>query len=104
MEKCKCSVLGFFDFLSKKWVLLIIKGIGEGAVTFTDIKKYLGGINAKIISERLTELEEGEFIRREIISTKPIKIRYTLTEKGISLSKEIENIDKWMQKWGEHIS
>ncbi|MDD5213485.1 MAG: helix-turn-helix domain-containing protein [Candidatus Gracilibacteria bacterium] len=99
MLKCQCKVLGFFDFLSKKWVLLIIKGIGEGASTFTDVKKYLGGVNAKIISERLTELENENFIKREITSTKPIKIRYTLTEKGISLSKEIENIDKWVQKW-----
>ncbi len=99
MLKCQCKVLWFFDFLSKKWVLLIIKWVWEWASTFTDIKKYLWWVNAKIISERLTELELQNFIKREITSTKPIKIRYTLTEKGISLSKEIENIDKWVKKW-----
>lgn len=99
MQKCRCSILWFFDFLSKKWVLLIIKWIWEWAWTFTDIKKFLGWINAKIISERLTELEEKAYIKREIISSKPIKIKYSLTEKWLSLSKEIENIENWVKKW-----
>lgn len=99
MEKCTCKILWFFDFLSKKWVLLILKWLSEWATTFTDIKKYLWWINSKIISERLTELEEKKFIKREIISEKPIKIRYSLSEKWLSLSKELEIINDWVGKW-----
>jgi len=99
MEKCQCKILWFFDFLSKKWVLLILKWISEWANTFTDIKKYLWWVNAKIISERLTELQEKWFIKREIISEKPIKIRYSLSEKWLSLSKELEIINTWVNKW-----
>ena len=99
MEKCKCKILGFFDFLSKKWVLLILKWLSEWAITFTDIKKYLWWINSKIISERLSELEEKNFIKREVISEKPIKIRYSLSEKWLSLSKELEIINDWVGKW-----
>ena len=61
--------------------MVILKTMHDGCDTFTSIKQEIGGINQKILSARLSELEAVGFIAREVIQEKPIKIRYTLTKK-----------------------
>lgn len=99
MAKCECKILWLFDFISKKWVLLILKALWEWMSSFTEIKTYLWWVNSKILSQRLTELEEAKFIKRNVINEKPIKIRYELTEKWADLWNELVNFEKWIKKW-----
>ena len=42
----------------------------------------------------LTELEKEELIKREITTTKPIKVHYTLTEKGRKIAKLLTQINQ----------
>jgi DNA-binding HxlR family transcriptional regulator len=46
------------SFISKKWVLLILKSIHEGCVSYTDIEKSLPQINPRILCNRLIELQD----------------------------------------------
>lgn len=43
------------------------------------------GINAKILSARLREMERNGLIKREIFKEVPVRVEYTLTEKGWAL-------------------
>lgn len=94
-----CTVLNIFSFLSKRWTLLIIKGLSEGATTFSDILRYLPGISSRILTERFRELEAEGFVKREVISESPIKIRYGLTEKGRSFEGCLGALAEWQKEW-----
>lgn len=76
-----CPIQSVFNFLSKRWMLLVLKSIHEERETFGDIKRSLGSISSKILSERLSELEQEGYILRSVIDGKPVKIRYSITEK-----------------------
>ena len=80
-----CPMSKLFETIGKKWVIFIVKTIGEWESTFTWIKEKLGDLNSKILTDRLDELENKWYILRDIVSTKPIKIRYTLTKFGEEL-------------------
>lgn len=84
-----CPISQLFETIGKKWVIFIIKTIGEGESTFTSIKESLGDLNSKILTDRLDELETKWYILRDIVSTKPIKIRYSLTQFGKELLSHI---------------
>lgn len=66
---------------------------------FSDIKKRLPDINARILSERLSELEEKDLITRKIVESKPITIEYEITEKGMDLKKVFDAFCSWAKKW-----
>lgn len=91
----KCPVLNVFWFLSKRWMLLILKTIGEWKETFWDIKRSLYWISSRILSERLQELQNEGYIDRTIINEKPVKIRYSLTKKWESLWVCLGYIEEW---------
>lgn len=78
---------------------MILKSIDEWANSFSQIKKEIWNVNSKIISQRLDEMQEEKFIKREIVSEKPIKIRYSLTDKWQSFINEIACLKKWAKKW-----
>lgn len=79
-----------FELLGKKWVIFVIKALDEGVDTFSAIREKVGSPSAKIISQRLDELMEGQLVERKIISEKPIQIRYLLTSKGRAVAEVID--------------
>jgi DNA-binding HxlR family transcriptional regulator len=79
--------------------MLVLHTICEGTTTFNAIKKHLGTISSRTLSERLKELEESKMLERKIVSEKPLKIEYRLTQKTISLKPYLENIGEWAKKW-----
>jgi len=79
--------------------MLVLHSICEGTNTFNAIKKYLGTISSRTLSERLKELESYEMVERKIVSEKPLKIEYHLTEKAISFKPYLEKISDWAKKW-----
>jgi DNA-binding HxlR family transcriptional regulator len=49
---------------------------------FEDLRRYLNGISARVLSIKLKELEYNGMVKREILDTRPPRVRYGLTERG----------------------
>ncbi len=98
MRQQSCPVLATFNFLSKRWSLLILKSLSEGVETFGDLKRALSGISPKILSERLSELVSEGYVERVVIDGKPVKIRYALTKKGTSFKECLKSMEAWAQE------
>jgi DNA-binding HxlR family transcriptional regulator len=79
--------------------MLILRTICEGTNTFNAIKKNLATISSRTLSERLKEMEDFGMIKREIVSEKPLKIEYNLTDKARSLKPHLEKIGDWAIQW-----
>ncbi len=72
----------------------------EKKMRFSDLKEALPEINSRMLSERLSELEEEGLIVRNVQQTKPIVIEYEVTEKGMDLKKVFSELCSWCKKWG----
>ncbi|MFB6291775.1 MAG: winged helix-turn-helix transcriptional regulator [Candidatus Nanohaloarchaea archaeon] len=93
-----CPITATAKLIGKKWHPVIIhRLIVNGALGFNDLKEEVDGISSKVLSESLDDLQEKNLVEREIVSEKPVRVRYTLTEKGESL----ESVVKEMKKWGD---
>ena len=97
-EKNICPFLKIMSFLSKKWILLIIKSISEWCKSYSEIEKNLTHVNPRILSSRLKDLQEKWFIEKKTLSKTPMKFIYCLTDKWLSLSKHIEELSNWAKK------
>ncbi|WP_132058669.1 winged helix-turn-helix transcriptional regulator [Halorussus amylolyticus] len=97
-----CPVTTTASLISKKWHPVIIHRLIEhGPSGFNDLKEAVDGISSKVLSDSLSDLEEKRLVNREIVSEKPVRVEYSLTEHGQSLQPVIFA----MRDWGmEHLS
>jgi DNA-binding HxlR family transcriptional regulator len=87
--------------LSHKWSLHIVRAISDnGTLRYCNLQEVLPDINSRMLSERLSELEEEGIIERNVKKTKPICIEYRVTEKGKDLRKVFDAFCQWSKKWG----
>jgi DNA-binding HxlR family transcriptional regulator len=84
-----------------KWTLLILRKIfaREGNVRYNELLKSIKGINPKILSKRLKQLEDFGIIKREVFLEVPVKVEYSFTESGEDLTELFAAIDGWSSRW-----
>jgi DNA-binding HxlR family transcriptional regulator len=49
---------------------------------FEELRRNLHGISPRVLSLKLKELEQNGMLRREILDSRPPRVRYSLTERG----------------------
>lgn len=93
-----CPLTATASVVSKKWHPVIIhRLLIDGGMGFNQLKKEVGGISSKVLSESLEDLEEKQIVNREVVSEKPFRVKYELTERG----QKLESAIKEMIQWGE---
>jgi len=97
-----CPVTTTASLICKKWHPVIVHRLLEhGPSGFNELKDDVDGISSKVLSSSLDDLEEKQLVDREIISEKPIRVQYSLTDHGRSL----EPVIFAMRDWGlEHLT
>lgn len=90
------AVQDSMDVLNGKWKISIISSICYyNKRRFSDILNDVTGISNKMLSKELKELEINKLIKRTVLDTQPITVRYELTEHGNSLKTIINNLRDW---------
>lgn len=64
-------------------------------VRFNAMRRYLGRISDKTLSQNLKELEVDGLIDRKEYPQIPPKVEYSLTERGASLMKVLDQLCIW---------
>ena len=64
-------------------------------VRFNQLRRYLKNISDKTLSTNLKELEADNLILRTEYPQVPPKVEYTLTERGKSLMKVLDQLCVW---------
>lgn len=91
-----CPLQGVIDIISKKWSLLVINEIGNhGSIRFNELRRELGGITAKSLTNTLHELHSNKLIRRKDFDEKLPRIEYRLTDEGTKLYHLITPLLHW---------
>lgn len=87
------------QIVSKRWAGLIVFQLLKGPQRFSEIEAALPSISGRLLSERLKDLEQEGIVKREVFPETPVRIEYSLTEKGLALQPVITEITKWSQAW-----
>ena len=87
------------SLINGKYKMTILYTLMEfGAVSFNEMKKYIGSISYKTLSTTRKELEADQLVNRKEYPQIPPKVEYSLTERGKSLIPILDN----MCEWGEN--
>ena len=89
------------DTLGRKWHLRIVYQLLEnGPMGFSALKSEVVGVSSKMLSESLTRLEDDGLVDREIVSDQPVRVEYSLTERGRALEPVVSAVVEWGAEYG----
>jgi DNA-binding HxlR family transcriptional regulator len=101
-QRAECAATAALNVLGQKWVLRIIRALGERTQRFCELQDALGGANSATLSQRLKLLEDEGLLERRAISSVPPWVEYSLSAKGNDLRAAISGIDRWAERWAAH--
>jgi DNA-binding HxlR family transcriptional regulator len=100
VESCICPKFeAAIEILAKKWTGLILRVLMEEKRRFRDIREQIPQMSERMLAERLKDLEASGLINRQVYPETPVRIEYTLTDKGKALQPVLDSIEKWAHEW-----
>jgi DNA-binding HxlR family transcriptional regulator len=90
-----CSMRAVLDRIGDKWTVLVVGLLEDGPVRFNRIKAALPGISQKVLTSTLRSLERDGLVLREATLEVPVKVEYSLTPLGRSLSTPLAALRDW---------
>ncbi|TMI24908.1 helix-turn-helix transcriptional regulator [Candidatus Bathyarchaeota archaeon] len=71
-----------------KWSIEILAILYHiGAVGFEELRRRLGAISPRVLSTKLKVMELQGLVERSVRTSRPIGVRYSLTEEGLTVAK-----------------
>lgn len=93
-----CPVETTLLLIGDKWKVLILRDLMDGTRRFGELKKSIGSISQKVLTDQLRQMENDGLLIRTVFAEVPPRVEYTLTALGRSLKPILDSL--W--NWGEH--
>src|SRR5215207_8383265 len=87
------------ELIGRRWTGAILRAMLSGEARFNDIASVVPGLSDRLLSERLKELEAEGIVRRTVVASTPVRVDYSLTEKGQALNEVIMSVSNWAEQW-----
>ncbi len=87
------------ELIGKRWTGAIVSALTEGPLRFGELAKAVPGLSDRLLSQRLRELEDAGVVLRDVEPGAPVKVSYSLTEKGADLRPAISELRSWARRW-----
>lgn len=98
-----CPVAPTIELLSGRWTSRIVFELEKHkSVRFGVLKRNLNGITNTVLSSSLKELEKEQIIVRKQYDEMPVRVEYSLTEKGRDMLPIYYEMALWGAKYYGH--
>jgi DNA-binding HxlR family transcriptional regulator len=87
-----CPLTECMSLLGGAWTPNVIWYLSDGQRRFSELRRDIPKVSAKVLSARLRELEDKGVITRRVMPTSPPSVEYSLTELGRELIPAINAI------------
>lgn len=93
-----CPSRQVLNMLADKWTMLVICSLDEGTKRYSEVKRQIGGISQKMLTQTLKNLEKDGLVFRKTYPVIPPKVEYSLTDMGKSLLDPMNVVCHWVEK------
>jgi DNA-binding HxlR family transcriptional regulator len=87
------------ELIGKRWTGAIVLVLLDGPLHFSGIRQLVPELSDRLLSERLKELEAEGVVERRVLDGSPVRVEYSLTEKGQALEPAVRALKDWGREW-----
>jgi len=86
------------EHVADKWTILILAVLcrNGGKCRFNALRREVGGLSQKTLTQCLRKLERNGIVERRILDTAPIGVEYAVTPLGHTLKAPFEALYAWV--------
>jgi len=81
-----------------KWGLLILYELSRGTRRHGELRRAIGGVSQKMLTQSLRRLERDRLVRRTIYPIVPPRVDYALTPLGEALMRPLSALYRWTER------
>lgn len=93
-----CPVRQVLSQVTGKWQMLIVLALSEGPLRFGALKRTIGEITQRVLTENLRRLERDGHLLRHVNPGPPVAVTYSLTNRGQDLVTHLVPLVLWASK------
>ena len=87
------------ELIGRRWTGAIIQVLMPGPLRFNELLAAVPGISDRLLTERLRELEGEGIIDRAVQAGSPVRVVYSLTQRGCELNEALGALGRWAERW-----
>jgi DNA-binding HxlR family transcriptional regulator len=91
-----CRTRLAFDLVANTWHPVVLWALKDGPRRHADLRRGIGGISAKVLTEAVRRLEHDGLLTR-------VDGAYSLTELGRTFLEPIEGFSRWVVEHGDAV-
>lgn len=88
------------ELVGRRWTGAILFALAHGIHRFSDLEVTIPGLSARLLTERLRELERVNIVERDV-QDGGIRWSYRLTAKGDALRPVLIALNHWAVDWSD---
>ena len=92
------------DQIADKWSVMILGVVCTQPARFNAIKRRLGHITHKALTQALRRLERNGLVVRRVIATSPVAVEYAITPLGLTLQQPFAALHAWAVSHGSEVA
>ncbi|MFK7701436.1 winged helix-turn-helix transcriptional regulator [Pseudomonas caspiana] len=85
------------NHVCSRWGVLVLVVLRSGMHRFSELRRKIGGVSEKMLSQTLQHLEADGFIDRKSLPVVPPHVEYRLTPLGEEVALQVENLTNWIE-------
>lgn len=91
----ECPVATTVQIIGSKWKILILRNLLVRPWRFNELKRDLGSISQKVLTDSLRAMEADGIITRTVYPEVPPRVEYALSELGETMRPVIRSMESW---------
>jgi len=93
-----CPSRPILDLLGNKWTMLVMGALSDGPQRFGQLRRRLGGITQKMLTQTLRGLERDGLVSRTVYPTIPPRVDYAVTDLGRDVAGLLTAVRLWSEQ------
>ncbi|MEM1284984.1 MAG: helix-turn-helix domain-containing protein [Pseudomonadota bacterium] len=94
-EKLLCPIRTVLAKVTGKWQIIIVLALEDGPMRFGALKRTIGDVTQRVLTENLRGLERDGFLTRTVNPGPPVAVSYELTPMGQELVELLKPLVFW---------
>jgi DNA-binding HxlR family transcriptional regulator len=77
--------------------VLVLLALRRGTLRFGELRRVIGGVSDKMLTQTLVALERDGFVSRTPYAVIPPRVDYDLTQMGAALALRVESLVRFIE-------
>jgi DNA-binding HxlR family transcriptional regulator len=93
-----CPSREILNHVCSRWGVLVLVVLLDGMHRFSELRRKIGGVSEKMLSQTLQSLEQDGFVDRKALPVVPPHVEYTLTPMGREVALQVDGLTTWIER------